>query len=214
MKTYRKILGILSGLIVLSVIVLLVGEIDEYFSWLHFFLLLIPLYIVIHYLISTKFGFESRNNSDSSFFKIVSIISIIIFILIPLSMFYFQKKTERHENAKLEILKQPKTYKTDSTVYDITCNLKTRYEDKKIDYVFQAIYGSPNKLPNITGFIVHLQDSSGFEVFEMVITDWTNSYDAKRNELIGIHKAGKISFPNSNDYSRISSFKAAIRHSQ
>jgi hypothetical protein len=215
MKTYKKILGIVSALIVASLTVLLVVDfIDEYYNWLEFFGLLVPIYIVGHYLIATKFGFEIGDNTKKSFFVVSSSVSIVLFILIPLTLFYLQNKEDKQEQARLEILKQPKVFANDTALYGIIYEFKTRYENENIDYVFRAIYPKSTKVPDITEYVIDLQDSSGFQVDKISINEWANLWDDKQDGRLGVSKAGKHSLPEKDKYERIHSFSVGIKSSR
>lgn len=221
MKIYVRILGIATSVIILVCIIILINlVIQSELDWLSFFIFLLPLYIIIHFTIATKFGFYETKNKDS-FFVISSISSIIILIIIPLVFFFTDRneqqiieKNEMNQQKELsesiEKLKTPILLGKDTTVYNIECQLKTRYADGNFEYIFSAKYLKDERV-NIEAFIVELHDSSGFVVTEITIDSWTRALDTESKNLIGYTKNSKIEFFDAKEYQRIETFNVAIR---
>ena len=221
MKTYNRILGIASLIIVLTCIVGLINlKFQNDIKWLTFFALLIPIYVIIHYLISTKFGFNDTEKKQP-YFIISSVASIIALIIVPLIIFIVdkseQRAIEKNERIKqnelsetLEKLKTPINLGKDTTVYNIECKLKTRYANKYLEYIFSAKYLKEEK-PKIEAFVVELKDSSGFVVSEILIETWTNILDSNSKTQKGYTANNKTEFNDFKEYQRIKTFDVAIR---
>jgi len=221
MKTYKRILGISSLIIVLSCTVALINlKFQNEIEWLTFFALLLPVYIIIHYLISSKFGFNETDKKQP-FFIISSIVSIVALIIIPLSIYIADAREQRtiKENERikqnelsetLEKLKLPIDLGKDTTVYNIECQLKTRYSNENLEYIFSAKY-LKNERPKIEAFLIELKDSSGFVISEILIDSWTNILDSDSKTQKGYTENNKIGFEDFKEYQRINTFDVAIR---
>lgn len=221
MKTYKRILGIASSIIVLSCTVALINQkFQNEIEWLTFFTLLLPIYIIIHYLISTKFGFNQIDKKQP-FFIISSIVSIVAMMIIPLSIYIAdvceQQTIKENERIKeneiseiLEKLKTPIDLGKDTAIYNIECQLKTRYSNKNLEYIFSAKY-LKNVRPEIEAFIIELKDSSGFVISEILIDSWSNVLDSDSKTQKGYAENNKIEFNDFKEYQRINSFDVAIR---
>ena len=221
MKTYKRILGITSLIIVLSCTMVLINlKFQNDIEWLTFFAILIPIYVIIHYLISSKFGFDETDNKQS-FFIITSGVSFIALIIIPLSIYFVdtneQRTIEENERIKqnelsetLEKLKAPIDLGKDTTIYNIECQLKTRYANEYLEYIFSAEYLKKER-PKIEAFIVELKDSSGFVISKISIDSWTNIIDSDSKTQIGFTKNSKTKFVDFKEYQRIKTFVVAIR---
>jgi ABC-type transport system involved in multi-copper enzyme maturation permease subunit len=211
MKTYRKILGITSLLILLATVVFLVFQLlEDRISGLTFFLLLLPVYVLVHYLIASRFGFRSRFENQETFFVTSSLLSIFALILIPLTIYFF----DNHENEQLreysEKLEQPKELAAFTGMYNIECSLKTRLVDNTLEYIFSANYQDAER-PEIDSFKIELKENSGFMVDEFNIDTLIRVIDYESNTISGYTKKGKIPWKDPRKYEKIQLFEAALR---
>jgi len=220
MKRYKGILGISSLIIVSSCTVALINlKFQNDIEWLTFFALLLPIYVIIHYLISSKFGFNETDKKQP-FFIISSIVSIIAFIIIPLSIYFAdtseQRSMKENERIKqnelsktIEKLKLPIDFGKDTTLYNIECQLKTRYANENLEYIFIAKYLKDEK-PKIESFIIELKDSSGFVISEILVDSWKNIIDSDSKIQKGFTENNKIGFDDFKEYQRINTFDVGI----
>ncbi len=153
MNTYKKILGVFSSVLIIASMAYLTYLLaDGGIEWLDFFLLLLPALVFIQFLIAHKFGFLYNSDSKQSFFVVSSLLSIIVLIIIPLTIYkvdFDQKKQlnliyEQKERTKAEAaskkaerrlkLEEPIDLGKYTTVYNLSCTLKIRLIGGKIDY--------------------------------------------------------------------------------
>ena len=90
-------------------------------EWFITFLFLIPIYFYAHYLIVTKFGFNKNliTKKGSIVTIILSVITLILIGIVPLS-------TWNSYNNLTKLHKTSINWGTDTTVYNIRTNLKTK----------------------------------------------------------------------------------------
>lgn len=221
MNTLKKILGISSLVIMIAVLLYLVKLLySDEIEWISFLALLIPCYVIFHYLISTKLGFDESNVYKQRFYVIGLIFSFILLVLIPFTVYFFEQK-EAEELAeiqrqkeieyqnKIQSLKEPKDLGKDTTVFNIECSLKTRFIDEKLEYIFTAKYLKERK-PEIRSFTIKLLEEYGFVVEKIVISDWTRMLDPDSEILRGYGKRGSIPFENIDKYGKITSYEVSI----
>lgn len=236
MKLMRKIYGILCLLLLMvATIILSYSFYTEPEDWYEILSLSIMIYIFVHYLILTQFGFTELPllNEGSRYLKIISIVVLVFFVIIPTSSFYVGNKKnieyqmreneEKQEKERIEKvllerktqLEKPKAWGIHTTVYGIKCELTTRYLNRKLDYIFKA--SLPNENKKVLSYYISMQDSAGFEIFQISVSDWANNLDKDGNKY-GISANSSMSFgidePDSdieNKIESISSYRVAIR---
>jgi hypothetical protein len=202
MRTYLKILGLLSLVIVIIALILVFAyaiDIED----VTVLVLLIPLYFIFHYLLLTKFGFTADLKVQSKLFSVIIILGFVIFLCLPLV--YVSKDIS--DRKKIETLKEPITL-TDTTIYSIECNIKTRFDGENLDYIFKSKFLNENT-PRINTYHVNFIDNDGFVVFSMQLDKWTSSMDEKNEKLLGCTTSGKKKLE-SKEYSRIRDIDIAI----
>ncbi len=221
MKLYTKILGITSLIIIfISIIVLINLKYTDEIYWAQFFLLLIPCFILLHYLISSKLGFSKEPFAKQRFYIISSILSTLSLIIIPLSIyiidFQAQKLSDKIRNEEkvriLEIkekLEKPIHLKKDTTVYNLECSLKTRLIDGYLEYIFRAEF-LKNERPEIKTFHVKLKEKNGFLLREITFDDKTRLFKPDSKTLDGYLKDGQIKWSDYKEYQKISSFDVSV----
>jgi hypothetical protein len=202
MKLYLKILGILCLLFAIVALVFIIIDFVNYED-IEIFILVIPLYVLLHYLLLTKLGFTSDFKIKSKLFSVITIISFIVFICLPL--IYIGKDVSNKK--MIEELKVPKIL-TDTTLYDIDCLIKTRYDNKNLDYLFRAEYIKED-IPTIKAYHVSFIDKDGFVVYEIKIDEWIKKLDVKTNNIGGCRANGKFKL-DSKEYARIADVDIAI----
>jgi hypothetical protein len=190
--------------------VLVAARIYDEIDWFAFFILLLPLYVLTHFVIANKIGYNESHIKNQNFFKISSILSILVFICIPLTLLFIDRKEKKELCSRIEKLKQPLDLGKDTTVFNIECNLRTRYTDKNLEYIFHAEYIGSDK-PKVKAFEISLLDSSGFKVDAITIDSWTNRMDSESKEHIGFSQKGKKTLYDYTQYERIKTFDVGVR---
>ena len=180
MKTYSRILGIVSfvtclallGLWIYGFIQLIEEEPEELWILL---LLAIPLYTLIHFIILHRFGFnlkvEFTKSQKISVFVLTVIFSCIFIFMLPSGV----KKFNRTVTLEQELSKAVE-WKADTTAYGYVGHLTTKYIDGKILYQFYVRSETEFK-PSITGFSVNFVDNDGFLIDNIRITDYSKNVD-------------------------------------
>ena len=149
MKTYIRILGILSGIILLGalIIVSVVAFIDEIYG---LFVFIIPIFILFHFIIAYRFGFKETENKR--IFLIVSLLTLFTIGFTPSVIFYKQVQKP----------KKPITW-TETYADSTKVVLRTRYKDDGVDYIFELWRVSTN-FKRRTIVEVDFMDRDGFKV--------------------------------------------------
>ena len=124
-----------------------------------------------------------------------------------------EKENERIKQNELsktiEKLKLPIDFGKDTTLYNIECQLKTRYANENLEYIFIAKYLKDEK-PKIESFIIELKDSSGFVISEILVDSWKNIIDSDSKIQKGFTENNKIGFDDFKEYQRINTFDVGI----
>jgi hypothetical protein len=209
MKLYSKILGILSGIIVLSllglIVYLLLFESNNSTEKIIALSLLIPIYILFHFLIIHRFGFSLNNQYTKQQRTVILAITIISFsFLFTISLKAYLEANRLSREEKL--FEEMKDWGTDSTAFHYYGHLKTKYVDKKIFYQLSV----RSKIPftsSLTGFIIHLLDKDGFLIDEISITDYSNLVD--EDKTFGI-QSNSNKYIDLKDYSRIGKWNLLV----
>jgi hypothetical protein len=171
MNIYRKILGILSMVfLTIATIFLIYLMINQYGDNREIIIsLFIPIYVIIHYIILTKFGFNMNTNNENVYNLITSIIIIIVLLVFPVrvGIEYFQtkKNNEKSEYFKNEITEKRKKLKVWKNDVNITKNisgeLKTKYEFGKIFYQLK-IKGLKKSIYELSMVFIQFEDKDDF----------------------------------------------------
>lgn len=176
MKVYSKILGILSGIILFILFVLciylLLYESNNSTDKIIALSLLIPIYIVLHFLIIHRFGFNLNDEYTSRQRTVILVITIISFgflFTIP-TREYLKANRLSVDETNFAVMKD---WGKDSAAFNYNGHLKTKYIDRKIFYQLIVKSNIPFK-PTLTGFKIQLLDADGFLIEEISITDYSN----------------------------------------
>ncbi len=228
MKSYRKFLGIFSFACILATLIFafvsaIIGDID----WWIFFVLLIPIYLVIHFIILHKFGFSSISEKKQPFYFISSIISIITLIIIPLAVYITSNNEKKQAHLESEQSKKQKElayYSRTSklaeprdlgkfiTVYNLKCSLKIRLTDGRLDYIFNADYLKTDNT-KISSFTITFFEKNGFEVGDIIISNYTRIWDSDHKLLTGYRAYGSNDWYGTDKYEQIKSYQVSVTSS-
>lgn len=202
MKTYSKILGIVSALIILGILGVLIYamtyESSSSGDKLIALSFLLPVYVLLHFLIIHRFGFNLNAEYTPAQKKTILIISIVTFtflLSIPLKTYLKSRELANREKSFEEM----KDLGSDSTAFNYYGQLKIKYVDRKIYYQLSVNSKTPFK-SNLTGFTVHLLDKDGFLIEEIAITDYSNLVE--EDKTYGIHSNANR-YMDLDNYSRI-----------
>lgn len=185
MMLYSKILGTVSfvtclGFFGLLIFVFTEADVKDYWMPL---LLSIPLYAFVHFIIIHRFGFNYKAEFTKPQRLSILILSIIfsgtfLFLILP-NINRFNREMNLEKDLALA-----KTWSMDTTAFDFTGRLITKYVEGKI--LFQLDVSSPIPFnPVLNSFRIHFFDVDGFYIDEIKITNFTQSPDDNGN-VIGI----------------------------
>jgi hypothetical protein len=211
MKTYSRILGIISfvtclgllGLWIFGLFQLMEDDPEELWILL---LLAIPLYTLIHFVILHRFGFnykaEFTKSQKFSTLVLAIIFSCIFIFMLPSGV----KKFNRTVTLEQELSKAVQ-WKSDTTAYRYVGHLTTKYIDGKILYQFNVRSETEFK-PTLTGFSIDFVDSDGFLIDNIQITDYSKNVD-NNDKVLGLTSNGSENFSIS-DYERIADWNLMV----
>lgn len=207
MKTYSKILGVLSGIIVLALfgllIYILIVETKSESNVISILILLLPVYILGHFLIIHRFGFNLNTeytNGQRTTIVVTSIIALLISIT-PI-LFAFNKMEEKRS---FQVMKD---MGLDYTAYNYNGHLKIKYVDRQIFYIIH-ISSSASFDDNIPTFTINLLDKDGFLITEFAIIKYTRVF-GEDNKFIGI-ESNTNAYMDIEEYSRIENWDLVVR---
>jgi|SRR5690554_1862711 len=212
MKTYIKVLGILSLLTTLTIIgVLTVLTIEEDGDdRLIAIALFIPLYFIFHFLVAYRFGFNYKQEDSKSLsrlFMISSIASFLILLIFPMQ-FAVRELQQSKRERKLELeFSEMKDWGIDTSAYSYYGELRTKYFENDIMYQLNVKSEKPFKT-NLTGFKIELLDKDGFKIKEISIYHYSQSVDDD-GKVYGI-SANSSSYMSIEDYSRIGNWALLV----
>ena len=212
MKTYIKVLGILSLLTTLTITgfltVITIKEDGD--SRLIAIALFIPLYFIFHFLIANRFGFNYKqedSKSLSKLFIISSIASLLILLIVPMQFAVRALKQTNKEKKLVLEFSEMKDWGVDSTAYSYYGKLRTKYFENDIMYQLNVKSEKPFKA-NHTGFEIELLDKDGFKIKKISITDYSRSV-TDDGKVYGI-SANSNSYMSIEDYSRIENWTLLV----
>ncbi|MEQ9216642.1 MAG: hypothetical protein RLO17_01280 [Cyclobacteriaceae bacterium] len=211
MKTYSRILGIISFLTCLGLLGLWIFgffqlmEDDPEELWI-LLLLAIPLYTLIHFIIIHRFGFnlniEFTKSQKVSTLVLIIIFSCIFIFMLPSGV----KKFNRTVTLEQELSKAVQ-FRSDTTAYGYIGHLTTKYIDGKILYQFYVRSEKEFK-PTLTGFSINFVDEDGFLIDNIRITDYSKNVD-NNDRVFGLTSNSSEYFT-IGDYKRIADWDLAV----
>jgi hypothetical protein len=205
MKIYNRILGILSGLILLAVLGLLAylafTEITLLSEWLIMSLFLIAIYVLLHFLIINRFGFNIVETSKKDGLIVILMTGFLILVMLAVSVPSLISVYD--SQSEIEELEITKDLGTDSLL-NFNGALKIKYVDNKLYY--QLRINTPEKDDDILNhrFQIKLLDKDGFFIKEMKIENFSTQIN-KDLEVLSI-TANTSEFLDKEDYKRISNW--------
>lgn len=210
MKTYSRILGVLNLVIVLSAIVFLIfvsveGSSNDRVVSVALF---IPVFLLLHFLILNKFGFNYNDESKDKYRNVLRVSSLLTLTLFffPLRYVYETYK----ENDRIEELSNKFKVSQDwgkaTTAYQGTGGLKTKYIDGNMHYLLQV---TSKKLleKGLYGVTLKLLDEDGFLIEETYITEYTIVTDDGTPLGINVNSSIGMSV---DDYSKIGGYGISV----
>lgn len=205
MKLYKKIIGILTLLISLVgfgilIFILIDGSDSDRVPAL---LLFIPAYIILHFAVMTRFGFENTSEKSSKI-TLIGTTAILVLILI----FPFRYGIEYYQSRKVE--KELNVLKDWGNDENLTTGiqglLRTKFESKEILYQLE-LKGNKESYSNLDAVTIQLEDKDRFIVDEIKIpfdgSANISSYSYENNDSLSLTVKGS-SYLNSEDYQKIS----------
>ena len=203
MKLYKKILGISSlviSLIGLGVLVFILIDGSEYDKISALFLM-IPVYIVFHYTVLTKLGFDIDAEKNSRINLIGTIVILVLTLIFP-----FRYGIEFYKTKAIEkTLSEPKDWGSDDNITTgVIGSLRTKYESNEIFYQLY-LSGLKDSYFNLESFTIQLEDEDQFIInkIKIPLKGSTNINSLERNDSLSLTVKGS-SYLNSDDYQKIS----------
>lgn len=191
MKIYSRILGIMTFLIALFffglLIYLLIFEFNNSNEKLIGLTGLIPIYIVIHFVILHRFGFDLKTEYSTKQSRSILIASTILFAIL-LSLIGWQildaiKLHKLEEIAKKETeelyshLSKLRTFDKQTTAYGFEGELQTKLSsDNSLLYKLKIKSKKPFN-PELVTFIIEFHDKDGFLIKTINIKNYTRIID-------------------------------------
>lgn len=204
MKIYSRILGIITFLITLFILGVLIyyiifeaGRSTEKLIALIGFL---PTYIVLHFVIIHRFGFDLRSEYSSKESRSILITSIALFAML-FSLVGWQiyeavtlsKKEEvlRKESEELYThLSKLRTFDKQSTAYGFEGELQTKLTtDNSFLYKLRIASKRPFN-PEVVQFTIEFHDKDGFLILSHKIEEYSRV--AEGDKIVGIVSNSKI----------------------
>jgi hypothetical protein len=223
MKTYIRILGILIFLMSLFFLGLFIyNAIDASTSKYKLISLsgLLPVYIVIHFIIIHRFGFNLHAEYTSKQKNSILVTSIILFIFL-LSILAWQainvvtlERQEAIDTKEYEELKsrlsQLRTWELQTTAYGYVGELKTKYSDGTLYYQLNVRSKNPFN-PNLTGFTINFLDSDGFLIRSIQITEYSVMVDKDKIYGVASNSNTDIFSYEADEVDRIANWKLLVQ---
>jgi hypothetical protein len=195
MKTYRKLLGILSMIFLVIAIIFLLyllitesGD-DRIIS----IILFIPAYVLVHYIILTKFGFNYNSEKNNVYYLLTGISIILLLSIFPLRLgfdhFQDKKEIKNQELSKKAIIEKRaeiKEWRDDENLTTkIIGELKTKYESGKIYYQLK-LKGTKESYSNLQMMLIQFEDKDEFivEKIEIPFSESSNITSFESNDSL------------------------------
>jgi hypothetical protein len=187
MKIYSRILGIITFLIALFflglLIYLLIFEFKDSNEKLIGLTGLIPIYVVVHFVILHRFGFDLKTEYSTKQSRSILITSTILFaILLSLIGWQISDAVKAHkleEISKKETeelyshLSKLRTFEKQTTAYGFEGELQTKLStDNSLLYKLKIKSKKPFN-PELVTFIIEFHDKDGFLIKTIIIEDYS-----------------------------------------
>lgn len=204
MKIYSRILGIITFLIALFFLGVLIYyvlfEADESTEKLVALIGLIPIYIVLHFVIIHRFGFNLKLEYSAKQSGGILITSLILFVIL-LSLVGWQisaavtlrkqEEISRKESEELYAhLSSLRTFDKQSTAYGFEGELQTKLTtDNSLLYKLRIVSKRPFN-PEVVRFTIEFHDKDGFLILSHKIEEYSRV--AEGDKIVGIVSNSKI----------------------
>lgn len=224
MRIYSRILGIITFLIALfflgALVKFILLDADESKEKLISLTGLIPIYIVIHFLIIHRFGFNLNSDFSARQRNGILITSLISFglLLIISTWQIFEvielKKQEKISDKEIEELyshlSELRTWEKQSTAYGYVGELKTKYLDQTLYYQLNIESKTPFN-PALIGFTINFLDKDGFLIKSLEITDYSVKVDKDKIYGLASNSSTDIFSYEPYEVERIASWRLFVR---
>lgn len=198
MKIYCRILGILSFLITVSflgfIIYLLVSIDDGPEKRFYQLILLIPTYIIMHFVIIHNFGFNLKFEYSAKQSRSILITALLFFVILLLLIGWqiseivtLQKQEEisRKESEELYAhLSKLRTFDKKMTAYGFEGELQTKFSAENVLLYKLRISSKKPFNPDLVSFTIEFHDKDGFLIKSINIKDYTTIIDG--DKIVGI----------------------------
>ncbi len=198
MKIYSRILGIITFLIALFFLGVLIYyvlfEADESTEKLLALMGLIPIYIVLHFVIIHRFGFNLKLEYSAKQSGAILITSLILFVIL-LSLVGWQisaavtlrkqEEISRKESEELySHLSKLRTFDKQITAYGFEGELQTKLSTENTLLYKLRINSKKPFNPDLVSFTIEFHDKDGFLIKSINIEDYTRIVDG--DKVLGI----------------------------
>lgn len=214
MKTYIKVLGLLSLLTILTAAGFLTAiAVKENGSDRIFAIsLFIPLYFIFHFLVANKFGFSFNQEDSMSYrklFIVSSIISFLITFILPMYLVKNEISKMIQERKYKQEFSEVIDWGNDTTFNSIYGNLKTKYYED--DFIYQvSIMSINNKHISLSDrFHIEFYDEDGFMLSFNNLIDYSYIRE-DRGRIIGITSNSRL-YMSFEEYSKIKSWRLYLK---
>jgi len=151
---------------------------------------LIPVYIVIHFTVIHRFGFNLNLEFTAKQRNTVLVTSLIIFgILLPLigwqisetiALFKQEKIEEKQSEELYSHLSQLRTFDKQMTAYGFEGELQTKLSDEHSLLYKLKINSKKPFNPDLVSFTIEFHDKDGFLIKSINIKDYTRIVDGDK----------------------------------
>ena len=167
---------------------------------------LLPVYVLLHFLIIHRFGFNLNVEytlAQKNAILVISIVAFAFLLSMPLRAYFKANELASRERN----LEEVRDLGSDSTAFNYFGQLKTKYADRKIYYQLSINSKIPFK-STLTGFSVQLLDKDGFLIEEIAITDY--SIHVEDDQTHGI-RSNASHYMDLDNYSRIGKWNLLVK---
>ncbi len=217
MKYIVRIIGILMMGVLLFLTYIFIKESSDW-DW-EMYIVFICLVVGWLYSIGTKFGFHDQKKEINNFYK-VTCVCLLVLSFGGVGNLIVQSYKKDQENEKERVKDSIESAKlmevidwgNDTAVFNIKCQLKTRFKKKwstegNMEYIFTSHF-LKGKI-NVEKYIVNLRDKNNFKIKSFEITSRTDLWDGRKKQIGGAKAEGEINL-SIKDYKAIKYYDVSI----
>lgn len=208
MKIYSRILGIITSLIALFflgvLIYYVIFEADESAEKLVALIGLIPIYVVLHFVIIHRFGFNLKLEYSTSQGSSILMTSLVLFVIL-LSLvgwqiseavaLHKQEEILRRESEELySHLSKVRMFEKQIAAYGFEGELQTKISQDLRDALLYKLTVTSKKPfnPDLVRFTIEFHDKDGFLIKSVDINDYVRIVE--NDKVYGLVSNSKIEF--------------------